>query len=91
MTIKVGDIYEDCAYHPVKCTHSDGDDVEGISLLDGSEPRSCSIKHCGVKKLTQKQADDLLELWKKGERCVLIANGYSEEEADMFINNWRTR
>lgn len=55
MEIKPGEIYEDCAYHPVLCTLVDGDHVEGISLLDGSAPRSCSIKHCGVVVLTIEQ------------------------------------
>ena len=36
--IKPGDIYEDCTYHPVLCTWRDGDEVAGISLIDGSRP-----------------------------------------------------
>lgn len=54
MIVKVGDIYEDCAYHPVLCTESKGDDVAGYSLLNGSYPRSCSIKHCVVRVLPAK-------------------------------------
>ena len=44
-----GGIYEDCAYHPVLCTKVDEEerDLEGISLIDGSMPRACSIDHCG--------------------------------------------
>ena len=53
--IKLGDIYEDCAYHPVLCLESDDDDIAGISLLDGSEPRSCSIKHCGIRKMKSEE------------------------------------
>lgn len=49
--IKPGDIYEDCAYHPVLCLHNDGDAVRGVSLIDGTWPRSCSLDHCGVVKL----------------------------------------
>ena len=50
----VGDIYEDCQYHPVLCTHVDYDDdvIEGISLIDGSVPRSCCLTHCGVERLS---------------------------------------
>ena len=53
-----GDLYEDCAYHPVLCLGADyeNDDLWGISLVDGSYPRSCSFIHCGVRKLTPKQA-----------------------------------
>lgn len=89
MKIKVGDIYEDCAYHPVKCTLREGDDLEGISLVDGSSPRCCSIKNCGVVKLTDKEANDLIEVWKQGEKAVMIYKGWSEQEANNFITQWR--
>lgn len=46
-----GDIYEDCSYHPVLCVSRDGDELQGISLIDGSRPRACSLSHCGVVKL----------------------------------------
>lgn len=38
----VGGLYEDCAYHPCLCIKVDeaGRDVTGISLIDGSLPRS---------------------------------------------------
>jgi hypothetical protein len=49
--INPGDIYEDCAFHPVLCTHNDGEVVMGISLIDASSPRTCDLKHCGVIKL----------------------------------------
>ena len=52
--IQPGDIYEDCSYHPVLCTHVE-EDVEvlkGISLIDASAPRSCSLTHCGPVKLS---------------------------------------
>jgi hypothetical protein len=53
-----GDIYEDCQYHPVLCTIRDGDEVAGISLIDASQPRSCSISHCGVVRLEIAQVVD---------------------------------
>ncbi len=55
-TITVGQIYEDCIYHPCRCTHSEGGDIEGISLIDGSAPRSCSLFHCGPIALTVPEA-----------------------------------
>ncbi len=58
-----GDLYMDCNYHPVLCTESDQDDVSGISLLDGSMPRSCSIEHCNVKRLTIHDALNLRKVW----------------------------
>lgn len=58
--IQPGDIYEDCAYHPCLCFgigEEDGDiTVWGISLIDGSQPRSCSLNHCGVNKMTLEEA-----------------------------------
>jgi len=59
--INPGDIYEDCAYHPVLCTWRDGDEVAGISLIDGSRPRSCSLTHCGVVKLDLAAVDQAVE------------------------------
>ena len=87
--IKVGDIYEDCAYHPVKCTYSKGDNIEGISLVDGSAPRCCSVSNCRPKKITMKSAEELIELWKKGEKAVMIFKGWTESNADKFIKLWR--
>jgi hypothetical protein len=40
----------------VLCTSRDGDEVGGISLIDGSQPRSCSLTHCGVVKMEVAQA-----------------------------------
>lgn len=56
--IAVGDIYEDCFYHPVLCTSADyqEDELSGISLIDGSSPRSCSPSHCGPVRLTVEEA-----------------------------------
>ncbi|MEV4128063.1 hypothetical protein [Nocardia sp. NPDC049707] len=48
-----GDIYEDCHFHPVLCTHiNDGDEIGGISLIDATSPRACSLSHCAVIKLS---------------------------------------
>lgn len=51
----IGEVYEDCAYHPVYCTESEDGDVAGISLFDASTPRSCSVKHCAVRVLSPEQ------------------------------------
>ena len=54
--IRVGDLYEDCGYHPVLCTHVDDDEdgLTGISLIDAGS-RSCSANFCGVVPLTIEQ------------------------------------
>lgn len=56
----VGEIYEDCSFHTVLCTAilaQDGDtELTGISLIDGSYPRTCSVLNCGPTPLTISQA-----------------------------------
>ncbi|WP_457444260.1 hypothetical protein [Roseateles sp. P5_E4] len=56
--LAVGDVYEDCAWHPVLCVavSYEEDDITGISLIDGTYPRSCSLRHCGIRKLTVQEA-----------------------------------
>jgi hypothetical protein len=56
--IQPGDLFEDCRYHPCLCYEvgDPGDDgVFGISLIDGSTWQ-CSLKACGVRKLTPAEA-----------------------------------
>lgn len=79
LDLEPGDIYEDCAYHPVLCIDVDyaEGDIWGISLIDGSQPRSCGILHCGVRKLTPAQA------WN------IKLNGPEDTEArDTIKNKW---
>jgi hypothetical protein len=61
LQLAVGDIYEDCAFHPVICmgVSYEEDELWGVSLVDGSYPRSCSLVHCGVRKLTPAEAWDI--------------------------------
>jgi hypothetical protein len=61
MKLKPGDIYESCSYPPVLCLGVDykQDEVWGVSLIDGHYPASCSLVHCGVQKLTPRQAWNL--------------------------------
>jgi hypothetical protein len=62
--ISKGDVYLDCGNHPVVCTSSElvspsgswlgpwDYDLTGVSLLDGSAPRSCSAHHCAPRKVS---------------------------------------
>jgi hypothetical protein len=58
LNLRPGDLYEDCCWHPVLClgVNYKTDELWGISLIDGTSPRSCSLVHCGVRKLTPKEA-----------------------------------
>jgi hypothetical protein len=59
--IAAGGIYEDCSYHPCICIRIMGDDIEGISLIDGSSPRICSFADCGPTALTVSEAVSIKE------------------------------
>jgi hypothetical protein len=62
-TFRIGDIYWDCSYHPVLCTSANYWDLEGISLIDGTYPRCCSIRQCGITKINLKQALFIKSKW----------------------------
>jgi len=55
---KPGDLYEDMSLHPCLCiaTSADGRDVWGISLVDGSYPRSCDPHFQSIGKLSLEEA-----------------------------------
>lgn len=57
-TFRPGDLYEDCSFHPVLCVgvNEEDDEMWGISLIDGSQPRACSLQHCGPVALTVEEA-----------------------------------
>ena len=52
--LKPGDFYEDAFYHPCLCLTVDYDEdhITGISLIDGSWPRSAGIRHGFVRRLS---------------------------------------
>lgn len=56
-----GDLYEDAFGHPCFCVEANvaEDELWGISLIDGTCPRSTSISHDGVRKLSIKEAWDI--------------------------------
>ena len=67
--IKAGDLYEDSFYHPCLCIEVNGYEVWGISLIDGSYPRSEDIAPGSIRKLSLEEA----WLWKtKGPVDVVL-------------------
>lgn len=68
-----GDIYLDCDYHPVIAaeivrfrTSQPGywdADLAGVSMIDGSFPRSCSLRHCAPCKLSPEDAMLIVLHW----------------------------
>jgi len=69
IAIEPGQIYEDCAFHPCLCLGSGDGYVWGISLIDGTQPRSCDLRMCGVRILS------LAEAWQ------IKINGPTDPEA----------
>lgn len=55
--LKRGDFYEGCSYHPCMAVIVDyeDDEIAGVSLVDGTF-QSCSLRSCGVLKLSQGEA-----------------------------------
>ena len=80
--LKVGDLFEGCNYHPHYCTEVDGDDIYGISLLDGSY-YSGSLKHCGIIKLTLEQVLHCREVGI--EKYVKEREKEEEEEWKIYV------
>jgi hypothetical protein len=56
LDLQVGDYYESCSYEPCLCIRVEDGAVYGISLVDGSYPKCCSVPGCGVRKLTLREA-----------------------------------
>lgn len=59
-----GEIYEDSAYHPCLCVGVESDYVWGISLIDGSQPRTTDRFLEGIRKLTINEAWEIKYSWK---------------------------
>lgn len=59
---EIGDYYLDCFGHPCVVTEVNtvygiwyglwDIDIAGVSLVDGTAPRSCSVYHCAPEKIT---------------------------------------
>ncbi len=92
--IRVGDLYMDCAYHPCIATFASikKDDFEGISLIDGSGPRCCSWKHCGITKIKIKTAMFVRNNWSEfisPTKEFMIKNGWWDNNSlSCKIKDW---
>jgi hypothetical protein len=54
-----GDLYEDVFYHPCHAMGVSDDEIWGISLIDGSYPRCCSLAHGDIRKISRDEAWEL--------------------------------
>jgi len=55
-SLKPGDIYEDPFFHPCLCIGEVDGAVWGISLIDGSYPRTTDVSMSGVRRLSVEEA-----------------------------------
>jgi hypothetical protein len=85
MNLKPGVIYQDCAYHPVLCTKVAGDSVEGISLIDGTSPRACSIRNCGIRIISLRTA---IQIKKNGPTTEKKAHLAALEKQGWKFDKW---
>ncbi len=77
---EIGEFYSDYEGHPVKCTFSDGAFVEGISLIDGTSPRECGLFIFWPKRISEEEANKLIEIYKtSGKIALLKANGFDDK------------
>ena len=62
--IAVGDLYDYCSYEPLLCVRADydADELVGISLVNG-RVGSCSPTHCGVRRLSLREALEITSTW----------------------------
>jgi hypothetical protein len=61
--LRPGDLYEDAFYHPCVCFGIDDGFAWGISLIDGSYPRTADIHMGGARKLSLDEAWELKKNW----------------------------
>jgi hypothetical protein len=98
--IRAGDVYEDCAYHPVLCTEAWREgwwdwNLAGVSLLDGSQPRCCSARYCGVRKMDPREVAFRLkrrEAWLAAEQVWRATEDHEayrdlRKESDQFVQS----
>lgn len=79
MEIKVGDLVETCSLMPGVVMKITGDDIE-VRMLQYDNYKDdnyshCSLNHCGIVKITAKQAFDRLSLGKEN-----VAKIYGDKE-----------
>jgi uncharacterized Zn-finger protein len=70
--IEVGDYYIDYKCHPNLCLEIDGENIEGVSLINGCVG-NCSLIHCEIEKVSFYEATEIKK------------NGPSEEIKKMLI------
>lgn len=51
-----GEIYEDTFFHPCVCIEVNGYEIWGVSLIDGSYPRTTDIPNSLPRKLSVQEA-----------------------------------
>ena len=86
--LRPGVFYEDCKYHPMVCVGVNlrKDTLMGISLVDGVVS-ACSIRHCGVRIISGKEAvrNCVYGLHPRLRDDLLSFNWVHENDKDTFL------
>lgn len=61
-SIRPGDIYENCNYHPMACVENNYGELTGVSLIDG-RVGCCSMFHCGPFKMSLDDGIKIAREW----------------------------
>lgn len=71
----VGDYVEDCRYHVcrVESVDYEGDDLGVVSIFDGSRS-SCSMRHCGIRKLRVHEVQ-VMRMWYRAGGICRVESG----------------
>lgn len=84
--IQPGDIYEDSMSHPCLCTRKEGDELFGISLIDGSYPRSEDLKHHSIiRTLTIEEAWHW-RLYGPRDKTLSVSQRWWEPKSGALLN-----
>lgn len=85
-----GTYIEDCAYHPCIILTNDWGDLDCWDIVRGNWT-SCSLFHCGIKKLTYDEVKEHIDLHRTGgEKALAMKYGeWTEKDYEEFEKNWR--
>lgn len=61
--IERGDFFEDGFYHPCVCFGLEDGFAWGVSLIDGSYPRSTDLHMGGIRKISMQEAWEMKMKW----------------------------
>ena len=84
--IQAGDIYEDSYAHPCLCVELNGQEVKGVSLVDGSYPRVEDLTYHTIRKLTVDEARHW-RLFGPNDKEIDLSARWWERDKPAYLTN----